>query len=199
MTRRFRCHEPGEDAWYWFETAESDRPTRQMTLLGADSVPAVAVDFAELAQVRDICGLLGVQLYEVAYGVAAEGPVEEPPGAEPVTEHEFAVMWGRCRSYRQCDVRHSSGPIPVGTRLPGTFIGAPWPPGRTGVVVDLGLPLPGFVDAIHLFRADCVWPPDGTRAEFEVVDIRVNGSPQLRLRPTATPPPGEPWPRPVRP
>jgi hypothetical protein len=199
MTRRFRFHRPEEDAWHWFETTADGHPARQLTLLGADAVPAVAVDFAELARLRDSCGPLGVRLYEVVYGVAVPGRAERPPDAEPVTEREFAVMWGRCRSHRQCDVTHSGGPVPVGTRLHGTFVGAPWPPGRTGVFVDLGLPLPGFVDAIHLFRADCAWPPDGTRAEFEVVDIRVGGSPQLRLRPTVCPPPGEPWPRPGRP
>ncbi|TGA88703.1 hypothetical protein [Streptomyces sp. MZ04] len=42
-----------------------------------------------------------------------------------------------------------------------------------------------------------------TVTEFEVTTVHFHfesgGAPQIRLRPTATPPPGRPWPRPGRP
>jgi hypothetical protein len=121
----------------------------------------------------------------------------EPPDARAVEPREFDLAWGRARSHRQCEVRHDSGPLPLGTRLTGTFTASPWGPGVTGVCVDIGLPATGFVDAAVLLRAQCEWPADGVRAEFEVIDLRVGGGrPQVRLRPTAVPPPGEPWPRP---
>lgn len=197
MTRRFRFTDPDDDAWCWFEVGDDGRVLRQIVFRGEEQTAAVAADSAELTQVGRLGGELGRELYEVVYGTPVRGPVTEPPGALPVTEEDFSLAWGRARSYRQCDVRHDSGPVPVGTRLPGTFTVSPWSPGVTGVLVDLGLAVPGFVDALILLRAECEWPREGTPAEFEVIDIRVGGSFQLRLRPTAIPPPGEPWPRPV--
>lgn len=183
--------------WHWFEVGDDGRLLRQITLRGGDRVPVVAAESAELARVRDSCGEWGARLYEVVYGLPAPDPVPAPPHARPVDLREFDLAWGRARSYRQCEARHDSGPLPVGTRLPGTFAVSPWGPGVTGVFVDLALPAPGFVDAAVLLRAGCRWPDEGTPAEFEVVDLRVGGGrPQIRLRPTAVPSPGAPWPRP---
>lgn len=183
--------------WHWFEVGDAGLVLRQISLRGRDGVPVVAADPAELALARQACGQWGVGLYEVVYGLPEREPVVAPPGALTVEGREFDLVWGRARSYRQCEVRHDSGPLPVGTRLPGTFTVSPWGPGVTGVFVDVGLPAPGFVDALVLLRAQCRWPAAGTPAEFEVVDLRVGGvRPQIRLRPTAVPPPGEPWPRP---
>lgn len=94
------------------------------------------------------------------YGTPGQGRVPVPPGAVPVTEREFDLAWGRARAHRQCHVRHDSGPVPVGGHLPGRFTVSPWGPGVTGVFVDLGLPVPGFVDAFFLLRAGFQWPPD---------------------------------------
>ncbi|MFJ7043247.1 hypothetical protein ACIQVC_07550 [Streptomyces sp. NPDC101112] len=197
MTRRFRRTGPEQDLRHWFEVGDDGRVLRQISFRGGETAALVAADPAEREQVRQVGGELAVQLYEVVYGTAWPGPVAETADAVPVTELEFDLAWGRARSHRQCDVRHDSGPVPVGRRLPGTFTVSPWGPGATGVFVDLGLSVPGFVDALILLRAECQWPPDGTPAVFEVIDIRMgNGSCQLRLRPTATPAPGEPWPSP---
>ncbi|MGW1955936.1 hypothetical protein ACWCPI_24855 [Streptomyces sp. NPDC001920] len=197
MTRRFRCHAPESDQWHWFEVRDTAQVLRQISLRGPERVPVVAADLAELALARQTCGEWGAQLYEAVYGLPARGPLVEPPDARQVDAREFDLTWGRARAYRQCEVRHDGGPLPVGTRLPGTFTGSPWGPGVTGVFVDVGLPAHGFVDAAVLLRAGCRWPADGTPAEFEVLDLRVGGGrAQIRLRPTAVPPPGEPWPRP---
>ncbi|WP_369173647.1 hypothetical protein AB5J49_39225 [Streptomyces sp. R28] len=196
MTRRFRFPVPEDDLWHWFEVGDAGQVVRQITFRGPDSVPVVAAEPVEVAQTRQACGEWGVRLYEVVYGVPVPEPLVEPPGARSVEPREFDVAWGRARSFRQCDVRHDTGPLPVGTRLTGTFTVSPWGAGVTGVFVDVGLPAAGFVDALLLLRAECEWPADGTPAEFEVIDLRVGGgSPQIRLRPTAAPAPGEPWPR----
>jgi hypothetical protein len=198
VTLRFRFPVPEDDVWHWFEMGDDGRVLRQISLRGPESVPVVAAEPGERARARDACGEWGAQVYEVVYGVGAPEPVVEPPDARPVGERDFAVAWGRARSYRQCRVRHESGPLPVGTRLTGTFTVSPWGLGVTGVFVDVGLPAPGFVDCAVLLSAECAWPAEGTPAEFEVIDLRVGGScPQIRLRPTAVPPPGEPWPRPA--
>ncbi|MGW5101243.1 SUKH-3 domain-containing protein [Streptomyces sp. NPDC004100] len=54
-------------------------------------------------------------------------------------------------------------------------------PGATGVFVDIGLPVGGFVDVLLLPTASERWPEEGTVAEFELwwVDER----PQVRLKP----------------
>ncbi|MGW4196470.1 SUKH-3 domain-containing protein [Streptomyces sp. NPDC005004] len=56
-------------------------------------------------------------------------------------------------------------------------------PGATGIFVDIGLPVGGFVDVLLLPRASERWPEEGTVAEFEVwwADER----PQVRLKPVA--------------
>ncbi|MER7373618.1 hypothetical protein [Streptomyces lanatus] len=198
MTHRFRFHVPEDDIWHWFEVGDTGRVMRQISFRGPAGVPVVAVETAELALTRQACGDWGVRLYAVVYGVPSREPVAEPSDALTVQGRDFDLAWGRARSHRQCEVRHDSGPLPVGTRLTGTFTVSPWGPGVTGVFVDVGLPAPGFVDAAVLLRAGCQWPAEGTPAEFEVVDLRVGGShPQIRLRPTAVPPPAEPWPRPA--
>ncbi|MFJ8629685.1 hypothetical protein [Streptomyces sp. NPDC093568] len=199
MTHRFRFPVPAADAWHWFELADTGRMLRQITFRGPSRVPVVAVEAVGLAAARQACGEWGARLYEVVYGVPEREPVAAPPDAEAVDLRDFELAWGRARAYRQCEVRHDTGPLPVGTRLTGTFTVSPWGPGVTGVFVDAGLPAPGFVDAAVLLEAGCQWPAAGTEADFEVVDLRVGGGqPRIRLRPTAVPPPGEPWPRPGR-
>lgn len=219
VTRRFRCHVPEDDAWYWFETGDDGWVLRQAVFEGALAVPplpeglrdehegvaggaSVAASQAQLTLVREEFGLLGVQFYEAVYGVLAEGPVEVPPGAKDVTKDEFDRAWRTAVRHRHF-TRYDSGPLPEGTRVPGMVSALPWGAGRTGLAVDIGMPGRGFVDMLLLPRAAEDWPPVGTVTEFEVVTVRFDLDPErerrdleIRLRPTATPSPGEPWPRP---
>ncbi|MER5179302.1 hypothetical protein ABT009_13190 [Streptomyces sp. NPDC002896] len=205
VAHRFRVRSDDDETTYWFETAPDRWPARQVSFAGADRLPVTAASLTELAQTREEFGLLGVQLYEAVYGVLAEGPVEEPPDAEPVTEEEFAHAWRQARWYRHCEAPpYDSGPLPAGTRMIGEIAPTPWPPGVTGLFVGLGLPFDGFIDLPWLPRAAADWPPVGTEVELEVTTLRFDfdeaaASLQIRLRPKAAPPPGEPWPRPVRP
>ncbi|WP_063748435.1 MULTISPECIES: hypothetical protein [Kitasatospora] len=67
-----------------------------------------------------------------------------------------------------------------GQRLTGTVTAVP-NPGATGIFVDVGLPVGGFVDVLLLPADAQRWPRVGERAEYEVwwADDR----PQLRLKP----------------
>ncbi|MER7756714.1 SUKH-3 domain-containing protein [Kitasatospora sp. NPDC097643] len=68
----------------------------------------------------------------------------------------------------------------LGQRLSGTVTAVPTP-GATGLFVDVGLPVGGFVDVLLLPEDAHRWPAVGTVAEFEVwwADQR----PQVRLKP----------------
>ncbi|MFF2501947.1 hypothetical protein ACFVTY_00915 [Streptomyces sp. NPDC058067] len=221
MTRRFRCYAPEDDAWSWYETGDDGRPRREAVFAGALPVPtlpepfseplsargtdaggtprgaAVAASCDQLRVVREEFGPLGVQLYEAVYGVMTPGPVVVPGDAEPVTEAEFESAWARAVFHRHF-TRYDSGPLPQGARVTGTVSVLPWGPGRTGLFVALdALDVPAFVDMAWLPRDPGDWPPVGTVAAFEVTTIRFDLRPeytglQVRLRPTAVPPPGEP-------
>jgi hypothetical protein len=67
-----------------------------------------------------------------------------------------------------------------GQRFHGRVTGVPTP-GATGIFVDIGLPVGGFVDVLLLPTASERWPEEGTVAEFELwwADER----PQARLKP----------------
>lgn len=67
----------------------------------------------------------------------------------------------------------------LGQTLQGTVIPTPWPAGVTGIFVDLGLPVVGFVDGLLLPHVPDRWPTVGTVANFEIwwMDER----PQIRL------------------
>ncbi|MFJ6433303.1 hypothetical protein, partial [Streptomyces sp. NPDC091416] len=68
----------------------------------------------------------------------------------------------------------------LGQKLSGTVTAVP-NPGATGIFIDIGLPVGGFVDVL-LLPADAEhWPTVGTVAEFEVwwADARS----QVRLKP----------------
>ncbi|MGW0840676.1 hypothetical protein ACWD26_11015 [Streptomyces sp. NPDC002787] len=217
MKRRFRFTDPDEDTWYWFEVGRDGRALRQVVFEGAREIPpvpevlgqrapdtfegmpggaAVAAEQDQLALIRERFGLIGAQLHEAVYGVLDEDPVGEPPDAVPVTEAQFERAW-RVAVRDRHFTRYDTGPLPEGTRLTGTVSALPWGPGLTGLLVDIGLPpLVAFVDVLHLPRQTEDWPPVGTVTEFEVTSIRFHTGLQVRLRPTATPPPGEPWPRP---
>ncbi|MYV93614.1 hypothetical protein, partial [Streptomyces sp. SID1034] len=68
----------------------------------------------------------------------------------------------------------------LGQRLSGTVAAVPHPD-ATGIFIDIGLPVGGFVDVLLLPAAASDWPAVGTVAEFEVwwADAR----PQVRLKP----------------
>ncbi|MEU2956817.1 hypothetical protein, partial [Streptomyces xanthochromogenes] len=68
----------------------------------------------------------------------------------------------------------------LGQRLSGTVAAVPHPD-ATGIFIDIGLPVGGFVDVLLLPAAASDWPAVGAVAEFEVwwADAR----PQVRLKP----------------
>ncbi|MFC4531764.1 hypothetical protein [Sphaerisporangium dianthi] len=69
----------------------------------------------------------------------------------------------------------------LGQALQGTVLPIPWPAGVTGIFVDLGLPVIGFVDVLLLPDDPDCWPTTGTVTDFEIwwIDER----PQIRLKP----------------
>ncbi|MFG2497773.1 hypothetical protein ACGFSB_06090 [Streptomyces sp. NPDC048441] len=196
MTYWFRRADVGSDQW--FETGDDLIAVRQAGFEGTDGLASVAASRSELGWALDQFEPLGAQLYEVRYGVLLDGPVH---GAEPVSEADFEATWQRARHSRNTTAAEAGGPLPRGTRLTGTVSELPWGPGRTGLFVDLGLPIIGFVDLGQLPLDPDDWPDVGTVADFEVATVRFSlepsrSAPQIRLRPTATPPPGRPWRRP---
>ncbi|GAA3442749.1 hypothetical protein [Planomonospora venezuelensis] len=68
----------------------------------------------------------------------------------------------------------------LGQRLTGTIVWVPQP-GVTGIGVDLGLPVGGFVDVLHLPRDPARWPATGTITGFVI--WRMDERPQIRLMP----------------
>ncbi|MEU6766293.1 hypothetical protein ABZ916_27740 [Streptomyces sp. NPDC046853] len=188
----------------WFETGDDAIVVRQASFRGPEGSgrpAAVAASRSELAWTREKFEVFGARLYEARYGRLVNGLVS---GGEPVSEEEFEAAWQRARHSRNTTAPESGGPLARGTRLTGTVSVLPWGPGRVGLFVDLGLPVVGFVDLVHLPPAPGDWPGVGTVAEFEVTTVRFHlepprCAPQIRLRPTATPPPGGPWRHPARP
>lgn len=81
-----------------------------------------------------------------------------------------AAAWDRLRSR-----------LSLGQRLTGTVVWVPQP-GVIGIGIDLGLPVGGFVDVLHLPRDHRRWPAVGITTDFILwwVDER----PQIRLVPT---------------
>ncbi|MEU5996718.1 hypothetical protein [Streptomyces sp. NPDC047197] len=198
MTYWIRRADAGSDDW--FETGSDGIAVRQASFTDPLGAASVAASRTELTWALDEFEPLGAQLYEARYGVLLDGPVD---GGEQVSEAEFDAAWRHARHSRHTTAAETDGPLPQGTRLTGTVSELPWGPGRTGLFVDLGLPIVGFVDLGHLPLTPADWPGVGTVTEFEVTTVRFNfeprGAPQIRLRPTATPPPGRPWRRPGRP
>jgi hypothetical protein len=217
MTRRLRFPAAEEGAWYWYELGADGRALRQAVFDRSLPVPragdpfsyvtestsggaSIAASRADLSLVHARFGPEGVRFYETVYGVLTDGPVEAPEDAEKVTEAEFQRAWDTAARQRRF-TRHRTGPLPEGSVVTGTVRGLPTVPGCTGVHVDIGRIGRGFVDVCHLPRRAEDWPPIGTVTEFEVVQGRLHTRPgradlEIRLRPTATPPPGAPWPRP---
>ncbi|MDT6984173.1 hypothetical protein ACFSUJ_28530 [Streptomyces lusitanus] len=218
MMRRLRFLVPGEGTWCWYELDGDAVARRQAVFDRSLPVPdpddpwggtaesmeggvSVAADREGLSAVREHFGPVGAQMYESVYGPLTDGRVRVPGNAEDVSEAEFERAWDAARRQRHF-TRHRGGPLPEGTSVTGTVVALPWGPGRTGLAVDIGMPGRGFVDMGHLPVAPEDWPTVGTVTEFEVVQIRIHTSAdgadlEVRLRPTATPPPGEPWPRPA--
>ncbi|MEV0320989.1 hypothetical protein ACIBKX_11005 [Streptomyces sp. NPDC050658] len=219
MTHWFRIADgaSGSASVHWFETGDDLIPVRQASFDEphgtAPVVASVAASREELTWTESKFGELGAGLYTARYGALVDRPVRSPVrggvrgpvrGGEAVGEAGFEAAWQRARHGRNSSSPHEGGPLPHGTRLTGTVSELPWGPGRTGLFVDLGLPITGFVDMGHLLFDPDDWPPVGTVTEFEVTTVRFSlepprGAPQIRLRPTAVPPPGRPWRHPARP
>jgi len=225
LTHRFRYRSPEDDVRSWWETGEDGRILRQAVFekdlpvprvpdlpaegegegqVGTRGGASVAASSADLAVVRERFGPLGGRLYEAVYGVMTDGPPDVSHGAEPVTAERFERAWSTAVRHRHF-TRYDSGPLPEGTRVTGRVSVLPWGPGRTGLFVDMdAIPVPAFVDMVHLPRDPDGWPPVGTEGAFEVTTIRFDLRPeytglQVRLRPAAGPRRGGPSPRPAPP
>lgn len=216
MTRWLRFPVSGEGARYWYELDDDGHALRQAVFDRSLPVPqagspledvadspdggaSAAVSRTGLARVRESFGPAGALVHEAVYGVLTEGPVRVPADAVDVTEAEFARAWDSARRQRHF-TRYRTGPLPKGAIVTGTVVALPWGAGRTGLAVDFGGPGRGFVDFARLPSRPEDWPPVGTVTEFEVVTLRISTSAdaadlEVRLRPTAVPPPGGPWPR----
>ncbi|MFI6876589.1 hypothetical protein ACIBL6_24465 [Streptomyces sp. NPDC050400] len=161
----------------------------------------VAASRPELARVTWRFGTLGARIYHRIYGriTARTRPAATVSDVEPVSRSDFAVVWGRARSDRQC-TRRLDGPLPDGTRVTGTVEAVPWGPGVTGLFVRPApeVPFQAFVDMGALPGVPEQWPAVGTAGEFEVLDVRIDAefermpNIQVRLRPTAPLPPAVP-------
>jgi hypothetical protein len=62
--------------------------------------------------------------------------------------------------------------LPRGTRVPGQVTGFPAGVGRAGMVVDIGDPVPGWVDMLQLPKEPSHWPIVGRSGLFEVLQHR---------------------------
>ncbi|MBC9712615.1 hypothetical protein H9Y04_08515 [Streptomyces sp. TRM66268-LWL] len=171
-------------AEYWYETgAAGGEVLRQVTF--APSGAVVCAWSRDVAQeLRRGYGAFGVELYEAVYGAP-----DEPDTAsrtEEVTVDEFEDTWRRGLIGRHF-TPYDTGPVPEGAVLAGTVRALPWGAGRTGLLVDLGLPVEGFVDVLSLPREPALWPSVGTAGRFEVTTLRVDfergAGAQIRLRP----------------
>jgi ribosomal protein S1 len=96
-------------------------------------------------------------------------PLPDSPDDQAQPHADRSRAWERLRPY-----------IEIGQQFTGTVV---WVlrPGATGIGVDLGLPVDGFVDVLLLpFDADR-WPAEGTVTDFKIwwMDDR----PQIRLVP----------------
>ncbi|UFS94130.1 hypothetical protein [Nocardia huaxiensis] len=172
-----------------FDSAAPDPLPEQLKPQHSDypGAAAVAASTAEFVSVRSRFGDSGAWVYEALRGIpAAES--EPPADADDVTGDEFERAWNHAvvqRNFTPCD----GGPLPEGSRVTGTVEALPWGPGQTGILVDIGIPIPGFVDRAHLPADPAEWPSIGVRGTFEVLQIRFSqwedtARLQIRLRPT---------------
>ncbi|RII09290.1 hypothetical protein DSC45_31880 [Streptomyces sp. YIM 130001] len=213
MLRRFRRRAPGGHTQDWFETDAAGAVLRQASFrpdlvpdvlaresgprqAGTDGAACVAASRAELTALCEDFGSLAVRLYRAVYGSPLTTATEasREPGATQVhvTSGEFERAWTiarRDRHFTPCD----RGPLPAGASVTGTVAATPWGIGVTGLLVELPLPVQGFVDMGQLGAAEN-WPAVGTLVEFEVLGVRFNAGrrprPQVRLRPKAVRAPG---------
>jgi hypothetical protein len=108
--------------------------------------------------------------------------VPHPIGVPAIADHEPPPAWQSGRYQPDADAWQQLRPqLRLGQELTGTVA---WMirPGATGIGVDLGLPVGGFVDVVQLPFDPGRWPALGTVTSFTVwwIDER----PQIRLVPT---------------
>lgn len=175
-------------ARHWVETSDDGAVLRRIEFDSAAANPVpehlwagdedgvgcarAAASAMEIASVRERFGDVGVWCYEAVRGALGD-PVPEPTSIEEVRAAEFEDAWDtavRHRSFVPC----VDGPLPEGASIAGTVEALPWGRGKTGVYVDLGMPIPGFVDVANLPPAPEDWPGIGMMATFEVVRVRVH-------------------------
>ncbi|MBL1075835.1 hypothetical protein JK358_15675 [Nocardia sp. 2] len=145
-----------------------------------------AASITEFLSVRSRFGDSGAWVYEALRGDPAV-EAEPPSDATEVTSDEFDHAWNHAvvqRNFTPCE----GGPLPEGSRVTGTVEALPWGPGQTGILVDIGIPIPGFVDKAHLPGDPGEWPTIGVRGTFRVLQIRFSqwedtARLQIRLEP----------------
>jgi hypothetical protein len=111
-----------------------------------------------------------------------------PPCAEGDGQHiwasagdlEVAEMHDDGQVMAEDELSAVRGRLPRGTRVRGRVTGFPAGVGRAGMAVDIGDPVPGWVDMLQLPREPAQWPPVGRSGFFEVLQHR--GS-EIRLLP----------------
>ncbi len=107
--------------------------------------------------------------------------VPHPIGIFAITDHKLSPAWQSGRFQPAADAWPQLRPqLRLGQELAGTVA---WMirPGVAGIGVDLGLPVRGFVDFVHMPRDPGRWPALGTVTSFIIwwIDER----PQIRLVP----------------
>ncbi|MEV0662719.1 hypothetical protein ACIBI3_22285 [Actinomadura luteofluorescens] len=107
---------------------------------------------------------------------------DRPPTREPSIDESNRPSAWRDEGYRPDSAEWPQlwSRLQLGQPLSGTVVWVPRP-GAIGIGVDLGLPVGGFVDVLHLPVDSAQWPAKGTTTDFTIwwMDER----PQIRLMP----------------
>ncbi|MFC8043210.1 hypothetical protein [Nocardia sp. NPDC057353] len=184
MLRLLRAHAPDAGAWTWSEVGADGTVLRQAVFLerlplaapdppgpaidGCAGGAATAVSVEDRERVRNEYGARGVAFYDAIQGTA----VAVQADAVDVSQADFDRVWEHAARQRRF-TRHTTGPLPVGTRLTGTVTSVPWGPGITGLFVDIGSVSDAFMDLLSVRRPAEQWPEVGDILAVEVVAVNL--------------------------